>query len=365
MFQKNINCMYRHKDRVKTKKQLIHHLTVYLIQFVLSWLYIISLCSCSNTNTFTNFQIFAAELLISNICVLTLFRGRIKKLKKLYKKYKCKLCQFNKHKNQKHLVKYIESNTTTHIKQCQNELNNETDENIMKKRPVLIPTLSNVSNINEDENENNNKDILGNLPELQLTEIRKRTLSDTTTINSIISPINSPINSPTSLMRNNSISINPLLPNSWLSPSSIETFRVSLIKPNQRINSNLTLTPNDNIKPLESIINCTNYISNSVPIFKNNNNKLKPIRCKQKQIKSKSTSILLEINRKNNISNIRFEIDEKEGNKLMTESAKFNNETINNISNASKSLFKKASILFTQNNNQSQSTPIDDNFKYV
>ena len=72
----------RERERQKTRKQLIHHLTVYCIQFLLSSLYLLSIATCSHSNTFTLFEIFEAELLISNICVLTLFRGRIKWVKK-------------------------------------------------------------------------------------------------------------------------------------------------------------------------------------------------------------------------------------------------------------------------------------------
>eukprot|EP01084_Bolivina_argentea_P293989 505757_1 len=208
---KRVMISLRYKDRAKTKKQLIHHLTVYLIQFLLSWLYIISIGSCSNKNTFTNFQIFAAELLISNVSVLTLFRGRIKRFKKCFKKTKCKCDCFYKCKinnkfndnNANNLAKYVESNKINDTKQ-----ENDIIINNIKKRPILIPTTSNFSSIDMDENINEN--ILDNLSELKLKEIRKRTVSDTTTTTT-------PINSPISSFRNNSISINPLLPNSWLS----------------------------------------------------------------------------------------------------------------------------------------------------
>ena len=169
----------------------------------------ISIITCSNSNTFTSFDIFQIELLISNILYIFLFRGRIRWFKKhcLYKK------------QEKATVKYIFNAKKLTKNEIGEEHINSTPD---RKKPTLLPTISNTTQcetykcetlqdkmdkillINDDDADDDydyndkNMDVID----------RKRIYS----------------------LRHNSISINPLLPNSWLSPRSIQTFKTSLIE---------------------------------------------------------------------------------------------------------------------------------------
>eukprot|EP01084_Bolivina_argentea_P000089 164_1 len=82
----NVYDSLRPSDAENTKKQIRHHIMVYMVQLISSilFLFFVSLCICFRTLRF-----FEAELFVTNICLLCLFRGKIRLFKRLLIKYGC------------------------------------------------------------------------------------------------------------------------------------------------------------------------------------------------------------------------------------------------------------------------------------
>lgn len=315
----------RYKERQKTKKQLFHHSIIYFIQFILSSFYMISIITCSNSNTFSSFDIFEIELLINNILIMTLLRGRTKWFKK-----HCLSSPIKQNVELKMSKIYFQSTNISNTKN--KEIINQINTDIEIKY--------------DDDDYDEDDDIIREIPKLNLSEKDDE------------------LSSPT-MIRNNSISMNPLLPNSWLSPRSIQSFK-NKMKKKEELES-ILFEQNKLAFSTSDLNQLIELKTESEPIFECS----LPKNPEQISKKSQSTSILdkrsnferEQKQKENEERNLNVNVISLDANIVRSKSLIIDNEENNNnfnLSDASKNLFKKATKLFSTNIDSHSMPYLDD-----